>query len=283
MHLKGQLSPKTGIHLLRVLHRSHLVTPQQSMFHLVAPQQPSPVCKHQWECSSSAFVPTLKCRRILAYILQSLLPDLQDTGWCGRACQVFHFHCSIVGTDNISDIKFFSKALQFSLCSPRKQCKSVWFRKTHFLHWKKLLLFPVTGILWLISHNTDVLVKKIHYSSYSSYINVTVYNFYTYTATFTVTLQTTSSQMLIQLKYRWGAPQATLNSSDNLLWQSGSPVCAWSKFPWYCFEICHNMQRLNLKIESEESQWRQRLKYTIKHIKHNLLFYLWQHIIANRI
>lgn len=71
-------SPKSGIHLLQGLHKSHLVAPQQS----------SPVCKHQWERSCSAIVPMLRCRKISDYMLPGLLPDLQDVGWCGRACQL---------------------------------------------------------------------------------------------------------------------------------------------------------------------------------------------------
>lgn len=50
-------------------------------------------------------------------------------------CYNFHFHCISTATASIN-IKLFSIPLQSSLCSPRKQCK-LFFRNTHFLHWKK--------------------------------------------------------------------------------------------------------------------------------------------------
>lgn len=86
----------------------------------------------------------------------------------------YDFYVIIIGTASISNIRLFSKPLQFSLCSPRKPHKScllkIFFTLEEIARFQSLIFyeyFHVAQIFW----------DRIHCFSCSSYINTTVYSF----------------------------------------------------------------------------------------------------------
>lgn len=193
MHSNSQLSTESGIPLLQGPNKSHAVAPRQS----------SPACKHWWVRSCSAFVARLRRRGISAHILQCLLPDLQDAGWLGRACQLWKcfltngnlyvyfvtisiFNVLLLGLPVLVTSNSSPSLFSFLCVLPENHTSLFFLEILTSSIGRNCFCFQLL-IFYEYFHIAQIFWDKIHYFSCSSYINITVYNFYASTGSFTAT------------------------------------------------------------------------------------------------